>query len=192
MANINLLPWREEQRRERNQATLIVCCAMWLTAAVLVFGFKSIMDSRIEHQQARNAYIQSEINALSKVIKEIEDLKQKRDQLLARMQVIQRLQSNRAQIVHVFDDLVKKIPKGVFYDEINKTATTIQIKGNAQSNGRVSALMRNLDSSDWFDNASLKVVDVIDSNGSKISKFDLGVSEQRQEEDLAADSEIIN
>ena len=65
MANINLLPWREQQRRERNQVTLIMCCAMWFTAALLVFAFKSVMDSRIEYQQSRNAYIQSEINALS-------------------------------------------------------------------------------------------------------------------------------
>jgi len=192
MANINLLPWREQQRRERNQVTLVMCCAMWFAAALLVFVFKSVMDSRIEYQQSRNGYIQSEINALSKVIKEIEDLKKKRDELLARMEVIQRLQSNRSQIVHVFDDLVKKIPKGVYYDGITKGAASLQIKGNAQSNGRVSALMRNLDSSDWFDNASLKVVDVIDTNGVKVSKFDLEVSEQRKKDELSGDVESIN
>ena len=139
------------------------------------------MDGRIQHQENRNAYIQSEINALSKVIKEIETLKEKRDALLARMEVIQSLQSNRSQIVHVFDDLINKLPKGVYYDTINKTSGKLRINGKAQSNGRVSALMRSLDSSNWFDNASLKVVDVIDQNGALVSKFDLEVVEEKKE-----------
>jgi type IV pilus assembly protein PilN len=180
MANINLLPWREEQRRERNRATLIACVAMWAAAAMVVFLGKLYMDSRIQHQKDRNAYVQSEINALSKVIREIEDLKDKRDALLARMQVIQTLQENRSQIVHVFDDLVTKLPKGVYYDKVSKAAGKISIEGKAQSNGRVSALMRNLDSSDWFDNSSLQVVDVIDQNGALVSKFNVEVKEERK------------
>jgi len=183
MANINLLPWREAQRRERNRVTMMACIAMWVVSALIVFVGKAYMDSRIEHQENRNAYVQSEIDALSKVIREIEDLKEKRDQLLARMQVIQTLQTNRSQIVHVFDDLVTKLPKGVYYDNINKSADKLTIGGNAQSNGRVSALMRNLDSSDWFDNTSLKVVDVVDKNGAPVSKFNVEVKEERKEAD---------
>ena len=181
MANINLLPWREAQRRERNRATLLTCIAMWIGACLIVLMAKMFMDGRIQHQENRNAYIQSEINALSKVIKEIETLKEKRDALLARMEVIQSLQSNRSQIVHVFDDLINKLPKGVYYDTINKTSGKLRINGKAQSNGRVSALMRSLDSSNWFDNASLKVVDVIDQNGALVSKFDLEVVEEKKE-----------
>jgi len=181
MANINLLPWREAQRRERNRTTLITCVGMWAVAALIVFMGKLFMDGRIQHQKDRNAYVQSEINALSKVIREIEDLKEKRDELLARMEVIQTLQANRSQIVHVFDDLVTKLPKGVYYDNINKSAGRLRISGNAQSNGRVSALMRSLDASDWFDNASLKVVDVIDRNGALVSKFDVEVVEERKQ-----------
>lgn len=180
MANINLLPWREAQRRERNRATFIMCGIIWGVAALVVFGAKLFMDGRISHQEARNAYIQSEINALSKVIKEIENLKDQRDKLLARMEVIQTLQSNRSQIVHVFDDLVTKLPLGVFYDEIAKGGGKITISGKAQSNNRVSALMRNLDSSDWFDNTSLKVVDVIDQNGQSVSSFDVEVREEKK------------
>ena len=181
MANINLLPWREAQRRERNRATLLTCIAMWIGACLIVLMAKMFMDGRIQHQENRNAYIQSEINALSKVIKEIETLKEKRDALLARMEVIQSLQSNRSQIVHVFDDLINKLPKGVYYDTIDKTSDKLRINGKAQSNGRVSALMRSLDSSNWFDNASLKVVDVIDQNGALVSKFDLEVVEEKKE-----------
>ena len=188
MANINLLPWREAQRRERNRVTMLGCLAMLGIAAFIVFLGKSYMDSRIQHQKDRNAYVQSEIDALSEVIKEIEDLKDKRDQLLARMEVIQTLQTNRSQIVHVFDDLVTKLPKGVYYDNIAKAAKKFTIGGKAQSNGRVSALMRNLDSSDWFDNSSLKVVDVVDQGGASVSKFNVEVKEERKEEDNAIEN----
>lgn len=178
MANINLLPWREAQRRERNRATLAICIAMWIAAGLVVLAGKLIMDARISNQETRNAYLESEINALSKVIKEIEDLKTKRDALLARMQVIQNLQQNRSQIVHMFDDLVTKLPKGVYYNRIAKTNNRLDIDGYAQSNERVSALMRNLDSSDWFDQSSLKQVDVVDQNGLLVSQFKIDVKEQ--------------
>jgi type IV pilus assembly protein PilN len=181
MANINLLPWREAQRRDRNRTTFTICVAMWIAAACAVLLAKSYVDSMINYQESRNSYLTSEINALSKVIREIEDLKSKRDALLARMEVIQALQSNRSQIVHVFDDLVTKLPKGVFYDNISKRSNTLVISGKAQSNGRVSALMRNLDSSEWFDNSSLKVVDILDDNGALVSKFNVEVKEERQE-----------
>ena len=183
MANINLLPWREEQRQERNRVTLIVCVAMWVVAGLIVLAGKLYMDSLIAHQGARNAFLQTEINKLSKVIREIEDIKQKRDALRARMDVIQSLQQNRAQIVHVFDDLVKKLPSGVYFDSINKSGAQIDIEGKAQSNNRVSLLMRSLDASEWFDKASLKVVDVLDQNGASVSQFDLNVSEQRSDND---------
>jgi len=188
MANINLLPWREAQRRERNQMTLAICAAMWGVACLIVFAGKLFMDYQIDHQKARNAYVQSEINALSKVIAEIEDLKQKRDDLLSRMEVIQNLQKNRAQIVHVFDDMVSKLPNGVFYDRISKNDRRLAIVGKAQSNGRVSALMRSLDASDWFDGATLNVVDVIDQNGASVSQFDILVSEQRADEEDSSEN----
>lgn len=181
MANINLLPWREEQRRERNRATLMSCILMWLCAAMIVFFAKLFWDGLIQHQENRNAYLQSEIDSLSEIIREIEDLKEQRDELIARMEVIQALQANRSQIVHVFDDLVTKLPDGVYYEDINKSNGRLRITGNAQSNGRVSALMRNLDASDWFDNASLTVVDVVDRNGAPVSQFDVQVAEERQD-----------
>lgn len=180
MANINLLPWREAQRRERNQTTLFMCIGIWAIAGVIVFAAKTVMDMRIDYQEARNEFIQTEINKLARIIKEIETLKDKRDALLARMEVIQNLQQNRSQIVHVFDDLVNKLPNGVFYDSIGKDNQGLNINGKAQSNGRVSALMRSLDASDWFDGAALKVVDVIDENGALVSKFDLSVKEERR------------
>lgn len=179
MANINLLPWREAERRERNRATVVLCCAIWALAAFIVFLGNQIMSSRISVQNERNAYLQSEIRDLSRVIKEIDDLKVKRDLLLARMEVIQTLQSNRSQIVHIFDDLVTKLPNGVLYDSISKRDGMLKIGGRAQSNNRISALMRNLDSSEWFASTSLNVVDVDDRDGQTVSKFDVQVKEQK-------------
>ncbi|NND82595.1 MAG: PilN domain-containing protein [Gammaproteobacteria bacterium] len=180
MANINLLPWREAQRRERNRITYIMCAAMFGVAVLVVFAAKLFMDGLIAEQDRRNAYLEGEINALNAIIREIDTLKEKRDALLARMEVIQTLQENRSQIVHVFDDLVSKLPKGVYYDTINKQGGQLRIGGKAQSNGRVSALMRSLDSSDWFDGATLTVVDVIDQNGALVSQFDITVMEERK------------
>ena len=180
MVNINLLPWREELRQERNKATAIICVGILVFAALIVFCGKLVMDSKIDHQSARNNFLQSEINKLSEVIKEIEDIKQRRIALETRMSVIQELQQNRAQIVYVFNDLVKKLPEGVYYDRINKNSGQINITGKAQSNNRVSLLMRSLDASDWFDGASLKVVDVLDQNGVSVSQFDLTVKEQKK------------
>ena len=181
MANINLLPWREEQRRERNRATLMTCIAFWACAVFLVFVGNMVMNARIDHQQSRNNFLTSEINSLAIVIQEIEDLKDKRDALIERMDVIQTLQENRAQIVHVFDDLASKLPKGVYYESIDKNDDRLHIDGRAQSNGRVSALMRNLDASDWFSNPDLKVVDLADQNGSSVSEFDVEVKESRSD-----------
>lgn len=190
MANINLLPWREEQRNERNKQTLIMCGVMLAVAAAIVFAAKLFMDGRISHHEARNQYMQSEINALSEVIKEIENIKEQRDKLVARMEVIQTLQANRSQIVHVFEDLVTKLPKGVFYDSIAKKDGNLKIKGKAQSNNRVSALMRNMDASDWFANTNLKVVDVNDSNSVQVSSFDIEVKEEKKSRE--SDDETIN
>lgn len=178
VTNINLLPWREERRRERNRKLLVACVGAWICTVLVGFLVVSYWSGRIDHQNARNSYLQKEISKLSEVIKEIETLKDKRNAIIDRMEVIQSLQSNRAQIVHVFDDLVRKLPSGVYLDQLNKSGKNISMVGSAQSNGRISALMRNLDSSDWFDNASLQVVDLVDQEGIAVSKFDLRVIEE--------------
>ncbi|MGH1539178.1 MAG: PilN domain-containing protein [Arenicella sp.] len=183
LTNINLLPWREQRRNERNKRILFICVFAWVLTGILAFAVVKYWDGRIEYQQARNVYLKKEIKKLSKVIKEIETLKDKRNAIVERMEVIQSLQENRAQIVHLFDDVVRKLPSGVYLDSMNKSGLNLQLNGRAQSNGRVSALMRNLDSSDWFDNSSLKVVDLVDQQGVSISKFDIQVSEENKKSD---------
>ena len=129
MANINLLPWRDAQRRERNRQTLLICIAMWLFACLIVFAGKSFVDMQIDNQKARNNFLQREIDALSKVIKEIEDIKQRRDELIARMEVIQNLQKDRSRVVHVFDDLANK----AFY----------HVTWNSKTNAYIAAVRAN-------------------------------------------------
>ena len=181
MANINLLPWREEKRREQNRETLLLCVGFLIVVLFIIYLIKSYIGLQIENQMQRNAYMQQEINALNQVISEIETLKDKRDQLLARMDVIQNVQQNRSLIVHVFDDLATKLPEGVYYNTITKSKEKLKIDGIAQSNARVSILMRNLEDSEWFHKASLNVVESVDREGELMSEFDVEVFEERSE-----------
>ena len=179
--NINLLPWREERRKKRQQQLLNVVIVSWVFAGLISYGLVYFWNDKIAHQNNRNSYLDSEIAALTKTIKEIEDLKDKRNAIVDRVEVIQELQSNRTQIVHIFDDLVYKMPEGVFLESLQKTGNQISMRGFAQANARVSALMRNLDSSEWFTNPTLKVVQNKENAGLELSQFNLQVLEEREE-----------
>lgn len=175
---INLLPWREIRRREKDRQLLSASIGTWILAGALVFYAQWFMNDLIEHQKNRNSYLRSEISKLDTQIKEIEDLKRRKDALLARMEIIQRLQSDRTKIVHVFDDLVRKLPKGVYLTQFTKKKNAMALEGYAQSNARVSALMNSLDASDWFTNPDLEVINVTPSGGSRISKYSLKIREE--------------
>lgn len=177
VTNINLLPWREERRYNRNRRFLGNCFFAALMAGVLAYLMVHHWNGKINHQQQRNNFLKAEIAKLDDKIKEINTLKDKKAAIQDRVEVIQQLQANRTQVVHMFDDLVKKLPRGVYLDKVNKRGKSLSMFGKAQSNGRVSDLMRNLDSSDWFDNPSLNVVDLDDSSEVAVSKFDLKVAE---------------
>jgi type IV pilus assembly protein PilN len=158
MANINLLPWRERQREERKPqffATLGVATAI---AALILFGADRVLVSQIDNQNARNRYLTEQIALLDKEIAEIRQLQQQKRDLTARMAVIQDLQGRRPVIVRLFDELVRTLPEGIYYDRITRTEQSISIEGIAESNSRVSALMRSLDESEWFANPDLRQV----------------------------------
>lgn len=178
--SINLLPWREIRRREKDRQLFSASIGAWVLMAVAVFYAQWFMNDLIDHQQSRNSFLQGEIVKLDKKIKEIEDLKRRREALLARMEIIQQLQRDRTKIVHVFDDLVRKLPKGIYLTQFTKKNTAMGLEGMAQSNARVSALMNSLDSSDWFTNANLDVINVTPQGGSRISKFSLKVREEKK------------
>jgi len=174
---INLLPWREELRKEQDRQLFVLAAVAWLLMGVVVGYGHFHMTARIEAQNARNNYLKAEISKLDKQIKEIRDIKKKRAALVARMNVIYRLQADRTKLVYVMDGLVKTIPEGVYYRSLTKNGNTIKIDGTAQSNARVSALMRNFEASRWFKNPDLAVINIQGSGGSRISLFKMTVQQ---------------
>lgn len=159
MAHINLLPWREEQRQEQTrQFATVTALSMALTGA-LIFLVHVTFANQIDHQKYRNRILQDEIKTLDASLKQIETLEDTKEQLLARMDVIQSLQQRRPQIVHLFDDFVRTVPEGIYLTSIKQEADRLTIKGVAESNGRVSAYMRNIDASDWMATPKLNVIE---------------------------------
>lgn len=155
MARINLLPWREQLREERRKQFLVILGGIFVLSCGAVFLGDQYLSGEITRQEARNAFIQQNIAQLDVRIKEISELKTRRQQLLARMKIIQDLQGNRPVIGHVFDQLVRTLPDGVYFRELKMQGDTLSISGEAESNNRVSNLMRNLDASDWFASPTL-------------------------------------
>ena len=176
---INLLPWREIRRQEQDRQLLSASVGAWLLMGLVVFYAWFHMNGLIEHQTKRNAFLKTEIAKLDKEIEEINKLKERKQALIARMEIIQQLQRDRTQIVHVFDDLVRKLPKGVYFTALTKKNKRITLKGTAQSNARVSSLMNSLDSSDWFTNPNLNVVNAQNKGGARVSQFTLNVNEEK-------------
>jgi type IV pilus assembly protein PilN len=159
MANINLLPWREELRKEKTrQFTSMTGFSVLLTVAVFVLIHVTI-SSQISYQQKRNKILQDEISQLDIALQEIEGLEETKEKLLSRMDIIQSLQQKRPQIVHLFDEIVRTVPEGIYLTGIKQSGTAININGVAESNGRVSAYMRNIDNSDWMATPKLSVIE---------------------------------
>lgn len=176
MAQINLLPWREERREELKKAFLIVLAMFALAAIALVFLYGMVVKGQIESQQERNRYLTTEIDALTKQVSEIEQLEQRREALLDRMKIIQDLQGNRPIIVRVFDELVRTVPDGLYYTELKRANNSVRIKGVAESNARVSSLMRQMDGSEWFGNPNLTGVKSNEEFGEVANDFELSVN----------------
>jgi type IV pilus assembly protein PilN len=159
MANINLLPWREEQRQEQTrQFATLTGLSMALTASI-IFVVHIMFSNQIDHQKYRNKILQDEITTLDAALKQINALEDTKEKLLARMEIIQSLQQQRPQIVHLFDDFARTIPEGIYLSEIKQSGEQLSIKGVAESNGRVSAYMRNIDASEWMATPRLKVIE---------------------------------
>ena len=150
MVKINLLPWREERRQQLTKEFYVLLIIGGAIAAAIVGGIFMIYSHNIDHQIKRNSIIKSEIVKIEAQIVEIDGLEKKRDSLLARKKVIEELQANRTQMVHLFDELVKTIPNGVFLLNIKQNGNNISLEGYAQSHSRVSAYMRQLEKSKWF------------------------------------------
>ena len=187
MARINLLPWREQLREERKQRFLLAMGGTLVIAGGLIFLGGQYLDGAVAQQDARNGFIKKEIAVLDARIKEISELKERRQQLLERMKIIQDLQGNRPIIGRVFDQLVRTLPDGVYFTELQRTEKTIAIVGAAESNNRVSGLMRNLDASDWLAAPTLTEVKAITAGAvDQANVFQLTVQQTQPGEDLDA------
>jgi type IV pilus assembly protein PilN len=164
MPRINLLPWREAERKRKRQEFGVGVAAALIVAAVVGFAFSWQMQSAIDAQLERNALLNTEIEKLNKQIDEINGLDAQKQRLLARMEVIEQLQRSRPEAVHLVDQLVRTLPDGVYLSEVKQTERRIQLKGFAQSSTRVSAYMRNLENSEWLEDPALEIVETKDKN----------------------------
>ncbi len=176
MPRINLLPWREQRREEQQRQFLLLLGLVTLLALGLLFLADVVLGQAIDRQEARNAFIRREVTALDQRIHEINELKSRRQQLLDRMKTIQSLQGNRPVISHVFDQLVRTLPEGVYFTSLKMSGNQLAVSGLAESNNRVSSLMRHMDASDWLEAPNLTEVKAAAEGG---SQFQLGVTQTR-------------
>ncbi|BCT92709.1 fimbrial protein [Lysobacter helvus] len=175
MARINLLPWRAERRRLRQKEFLAMLGASAVAAALISFGIVMFYNRQIDGQNERNAFVKDQITQVDSKIKEIEELDKKKAKLLARKEVIEQLQANRSQMVHLFDSLVRTIPDGVTLSAIKQEGDVLTLSGRSQSNARVSTYMRNLEGSGWMTNPELSVIEARGDNKGLPYEFNLQV-----------------
>jgi type IV pilus assembly protein PilN len=173
MARINLLPWRENLRKKRQRDFGMATLAAVVVTALGCGGVYFYIEDMIGHQKARNGYLKNEIKIVDKKIEEIKDLEKTKAQLIARMNVIQALQGSRPEIVHLFDELVATIPEGVYLTSMQQKGKSVSLKGESESNARVSAYMRNIEKSEWIGKPALQVISSQDKTGAGSNKFDL-------------------
>lgn len=177
MSRINLLPWRAELRKERQTRFAAITGICLLITGLGVLSVHMYMQSVLDYQTRRNDYLQQQIKIAEKKIEEIKTLRQERQSLISRMEVIQKLQSSRPEVVHLFEELVSTLPEGVHYTSFQQNDKNISIDGVAQSGARVSRLMRNLEESKWLKNPVLKQTQLFEEGKRKLHKFSLSVQQ---------------
>jgi type IV pilus assembly protein PilN len=165
MPRINLLPWREAQRKERKLAFLVALGIAALAAGVTAFAAYLLYGSMIEGQERRNSELRVAIKKLDKEIEEINSLETAKQKFIARMEIIEKLQRSRPEIVHVFDEIVRTLPEGVYLTAVKQNGMRFKFDGVAQSSTRVSSFMRNIDGSQWLRNPELEVVQTTKGSG---------------------------
>jgi len=183
MTKINLLPWREERRQELKRQFFMVLVGMIVLGAGAVYLVNMSIEAKIEYQNRRNEFVVQETKKLDAQIKEISELKKQRASLIDRMKIIQNLQGDRSIVVKLFDELVRAVPDGVYFTKVKSTGNVISITGYAESNNRVSNLMRNLDASPMFEAPNLSKVQSADKKDQAAgNEFDLTVKRQKPEQ----------
>jgi type IV pilus assembly protein PilN len=191
MAKINLLPWRTERRKLREREFYMMLGAAVVAGILAMLAWVYWMDARIQNQEERNALLTNEIKALDVKLTEIKTLEETRSRLLQRKQIIEQLQANRSQMVHLFDELVKTIPDGVRLNSMKQAGDTLTLTGVAQSNASVAEYMKRLDASQWLKRTDLQQTEA--KGGDRREPFAFGLTvkltspEEKEKERLAAE-----
>ena len=179
MIRINLLPHREEKRKARRQQFYGLLGLVSVLAGVIVFLVITVIDGYISAQDAKNDFLKKEIVALDKQIDQIKRLKEQTQALLARKQIIEALQRDRAEAVLLLSELVKQMPEGVYIRSMKQTGARIALIGYAQSNARVSTLMRNIEASPWLEKPQLVEIKAVTVDKRRLSEFSLNAAVKR-------------
>ena len=189
MIRINLLPHREEKREARRRQFIVFSVlTAFLSILIVLFGY-TIIERYIEAQEAKNSYLKKEIVELDKQIEEIKALQAQTQALLARKQVIESLQQDRAEAVYLLSELVKQMPEGVYLRSVKQSGTKVALIGYAQSNARVSTLMRNIEASEWMERPELVEIKAVTVERRRLNEFNSNASMKRsQGQDQEADN----
>ncbi len=178
MPAVNLLPWREEQRRKRKQRFLFGLCAAILAGATVVYAVRLTVQGLLADQQARNRAIRSEIELIDGQLEELTWIESRRDQLLTRMQIIVEMQHSRPRAVHLFHELMEILPAGVQLVEVAQNGNRVVLVGLAESNSRVAALMRNIEVSPWLQAPRLELVETAAEGGVRSARFTIAMEQK--------------
>ncbi|MDH3545491.1 MAG: PilN domain-containing protein [Gammaproteobacteria bacterium] len=171
MPRINLLPWREEERKKRQRDFGVAMAGGVVAAIGVVLLTMFAYGQMIDNQENRNARLTAEIVELEKSIAEIDGLERQKERLLARMEIIEELQKSRPEIVHLFDEIARQLPEGVYLTGMKQTGARVEVRGIAQSSTRVSALMRQVDASEWLADPEVERVETTQSGASRQAEF---------------------
>jgi type IV pilus assembly protein PilN len=178
MIRINLLPHREQKRQARQRQFVSIAIGLAILGVVLVGAVHVIFGWKIEEQEGRNGLLKAEIGKLDEQIKEIDKLREQTQALLARKQIVETLQSNRTEAVHLLDQMVRQLPDGIYLKSLKQVGSKVTLVGYAQSSARVSTLMRNIDASPWLQNPELVEIKSVASPVSKdlrVNEFTLNI-----------------
>jgi type IV pilus assembly protein PilN len=190
MPRVNLLPWREQERKERKLAFLVALGGAAIAATLMTVGVNLYYSSLINSQEDRNLRLQAEIKELDKQIEKINTLEQQKQNFIARMEIIEKLQRSRPEVVHLFDEIVRTVPDGTYLTAVSQTGNRLKIEGVAQSSTRVSSFMRNIDGSDWLRKPELEIIETKQGQtlGASFTLFAEQVSQLAEDEAAAADA----
>ena len=183
MPSINLLPWREAERKKRQRDFGVAMGGAVIAGIAVIMVTMLIYSQMISGQQSRNQRLTDEIVELEKSIEEIDDLERQKERMLARMEIIEQLQKSRPEIVHLFDEVTRKLPEGVYLTAMRQSGSAVEITGIAQSSTRVSALMRQIDSSDWLTDPGVTRVETRDRGQQRQAEFVVTMTQTKSDDE---------